>query len=133
MCWVLIIYMKKSLLIALFCFSFFPLVSFAHPGRTDSSGCHTCRTNCPNWGLSSGEYHCHNSKGVSQPKEPVKSTYGDNGTGYVTPAPEYKAPKTITPAKTEVKTSPTPVRTTTQINVKSPQKSTWWNPFSWFK
>ncbi len=32
----------------------------AHPGRTDSSGCHTCRTNCPSWGLSYGEYHCHN-------------------------------------------------------------------------
>lgn len=33
----------------------------AHPGRTDSSGCHTCRTNCESWGLSYGEYHCHNS------------------------------------------------------------------------
>ena len=32
----------------------------AHPGRTDSNGCHTCRTNCDKWGLSTGEYHCHN-------------------------------------------------------------------------
>ena len=31
----------------------------AHPGRTDSSGCHTCRTNCSKWGLSTGQYHCH--------------------------------------------------------------------------
>lgn len=31
----------------------------AHPGRTDSSGCHTCRTNCPKWGLRYGQYHCH--------------------------------------------------------------------------
>lgn len=33
--------------------------SQAHPGRTDSAGCHTCRTNCPDWGLDYGEYHCH--------------------------------------------------------------------------
>ena len=32
---------------------------FAHPGRTDSSGCHTCRTNCSKYGLKTGEYHCH--------------------------------------------------------------------------
>lgn len=31
-----------------------------HPGRTDSSGCHYCRTNCESYGLSYGEYHCHN-------------------------------------------------------------------------
>lgn len=35
--------------------------AFAHPGRTDASGCHTCRTNCANWGLKTGQYHCHNS------------------------------------------------------------------------
>lgn len=33
--------------------------TYAHPGRTDSSGCHTCKTNCSSWGLSQGEYHCH--------------------------------------------------------------------------
>lgn len=32
----------------------------AHPGRTDKYGCHTCRTNCAYWGLSYGQYHCHN-------------------------------------------------------------------------
>lgn len=35
--------------------------AFAHPGNTDSSGGHTCRTNCEKWGLSYGEYHYHNS------------------------------------------------------------------------
>ncbi len=67
-----------------------PIISFAHPGRTDSSGCHTCRTNCPSWGLSYNEYHCHRAKASPQPKEPIKSIYGENGTGYTTPAPEYK-------------------------------------------
>jgi len=37
-----------------------PNVVLAHPGRTDSNGCHTCRTNCAYWGLKNGEYHCHN-------------------------------------------------------------------------
>lgn len=32
----------------------------AHPGRTDSKGGHTCRTNCERWGLKYGEYHYHN-------------------------------------------------------------------------
>ncbi len=35
---------------------------FAHPGRTDKKGCHTCKTNCRKWGLSTGQYHCHRSK-----------------------------------------------------------------------
>ena len=36
-----------------------PKATQAHPGNTDSAGCHTCRTNCPSWGLSYGQYHCH--------------------------------------------------------------------------
>lgn len=76
--------------------------TYAHPGNTDSSGCHTCRTNCPSWGLDTGEYHCHRAKAIPQPEEPIKSTYGANGTGYISPAPEYKNP---TPT-TETKTSP---------------------------
>ncbi len=34
----------------------------AHPGRTNSSGCHTCRTNCSKWGLRYGQYHCHGTQ-----------------------------------------------------------------------
>ena len=69
-----------------------PFLAFAHPGRTDAYGCHTCRTNCPSWGLSYGEYHCHNAKALPQPEEPIKSKYGESGTGYTIPAPEYKQP-----------------------------------------
>lgn len=83
--------------------SFGPTVTFAHPGRTDSSGCHTCRTNCPNWGLSYGEYHCHRSKGVPQPKEPVRSIRDQQIT---VPAPEYKIPKANeTPTKANLNTN----------------------------
>lgn len=37
-----------------------PTACMAHPGNTNSAGCHTCRTNCAKWGLATGEYHCHN-------------------------------------------------------------------------
>lgn len=86
----------KQTLIILACF-IFPVIVHAHPGRTDSSGCHTCRTNCSSWGLSNGEYHCHRAKAAPQPKEPIKSTYGEGGTGSTSPAPEYKNPKVETP------------------------------------
>lgn len=52
---------KRTIVVFIFCsiFLFNPNVVLAHPGRTDSSGCHKCNTNCAKWGLNSGEYHCH--------------------------------------------------------------------------
>lgn len=85
--------MNSMLKVMLLLFLFLPSFALAHPGRTDSSGCHTCRTNCSNWGLSTGEYHCHNAKALPQPSYPIKSTYGENGTGTTRLAPEYAAPK----------------------------------------
>ena len=37
------------------------LPASAHPGRTDSQGGHTCKTNCEKWGYKFGEWHKHNS------------------------------------------------------------------------
>lgn len=42
-----------------------PTACEAHPGGKDSNGCHTCKTNCAKWGLSTGEYHCHGGGGSS--------------------------------------------------------------------
>lgn len=59
-----------------------PISVFAHPGRTDSSGCHTCKTNCSSWGLDDYEYHCHsgntytNSKGDVYDKAGTKISSG---------------------------------------------------------
>lgn len=59
-----------------------PTIVFAHPGRTDSSGCHTCKTNCSSWGLEDYEYHCHsgntytNSKGDIYDKAGTKISSG---------------------------------------------------------
>jgi len=57
----------------------FSQFSSAHPGRTDSSGGHTCRTNCESWGLEYGEYHYHNgggSSGVDHTQEYIQASTG---------------------------------------------------------
>src|SRR3989344_6831902 len=94
--------MKKIILILIAIILLTPSLILAHPGRTDSSGGHTCRTNCASWGLSTGEYHYHRSKGVPQAKEPVRSIRNKNGIGKTVPAPEYK-----TPASNTINTTPT--------------------------
>lgn len=94
----------KSIVIILFALIFFVNipVAFAHPGRTDSSGCHTCRTNCPSWGLSYGEYHCHGGGTVINP--PIQNTapiLQPTSTPYIptnTPVPTYTPTPTLTPA-----------------------------------
>lgn len=55
----------SGLLVFLFLVNYSLNVVHAHPGRTDSSGGHTCRTNCEKWGLKYGEYHFHNGEGTS--------------------------------------------------------------------
>lgn len=95
---------KTFFIIPLLIGLFLPISVFAHPGRTDASGCHTCRTNCPSWGLSTGEYHCHRAKALPQPLEPIKSTKGvDGSAGYTAPAPEYKTPiiNNVSPSKSQ--------------------------------
>ncbi len=111
--------MKKAYLTFLFLFIFLPSVTLAHPGRTDSSGCHTCRTNCAKWGLSTGEYHCHRAKTLPQPKEPIKSHFSETG-GYITPAPEYKQPATN--IKKAVTTTAEVKPVVKQVEVKSTAK-----------
>ena len=82
-----------------------PFFVYSHPGRTDSYGCHTCRTNCENWGLSTGEYHCHNAKVLPQPEEPVTSHYSETG-GYTEPTPQYSNTKQIINERELIKNTP---------------------------
>ena len=51
------------IMVALFLSAAAPLS--AHPGGTDASGGHTCRTNCTSWGYSYGQYHRHGGGGGS--------------------------------------------------------------------
>lgn len=112
--------MKKTTIILIVLTFIIPSVSFAHSGRTDSSGGHTCRTNCASWGLSTGEYHYHRSKGVPQAKEPVRSIRNEGGVGQTVPAPEYKIP-TSTVNTSTINTIPTPSTQT--------EKKSWINRF----
>ncbi len=73
----------------------------AHPGRTDSRGGHTCRTNCEKWGLKDGEYHYPN---------------GGSGNNEVTPTPTPMPNPTSMPDPTPTPTvtiAPTPTVTST--------------------
>ena len=41
--------------------------AFAHPGGTASDGCHYCRTNCAQWGVATGQRHCHGQTPTPEP------------------------------------------------------------------
>lgn len=118
--------MKKYLILVIaLSYLFFPSISMAHPGRTDAYGCHTCRTNCAKWGLSTGEYHCHQAKALPQPKEPIKSHKTDTGTGFTTPAPEYKQPATPTSQKIDVTQKEEPKMQNIQSEINTQSKESW--------
>lgn len=104
---------RSSLGIALIMLFALPLTASAHPGNTDAYGCHTCRTNCAKWGLSTGEYHCHRAKALPQPEEPIRS----HSDGTTELWPEYKNPSpTVTPVSTPKPTTPT-VNTTATAKI----------------
>jgi endonuclease YncB( thermonuclease family) len=74
-----------------------PSQVLAHPGRTDSSGGHTCRTNCEQYGLEYGEYHYHNGGGSSTPSSSSPTL---TPTPAPTPAPRPVAQPKPAPKKT---------------------------------
>ena len=54
-------------------------VTYAHPGRTDEDGGHTCYTNCEEWGLEYDEYHYHDEpeeEEYVEPEEPEEKARG---------------------------------------------------------
>ncbi|MCG7378841.1 copper amine oxidase N-terminal domain-containing protein [Paenibacillus sp. ACRSA] len=69
---------------------------FAHPGRTDSNGGHTCWTNCAKWGLEYGEYHYHNG-GSSSSSSKSSGSSSSSSSKKTTPA----KPKETKPQYTE--------------------------------
>lgn len=75
--------MKKKFIIVILLIGMMPSVVLAHPGRTDSNGCHYCRTNCTKYGLSNGQYHCHNggsSSGSSNSGTTITKTKSNDAT-----------------------------------------------------
>ena len=81
--------MKKSIGVLLLIVSLFSISTsvLAHPGNTDGSGGHTCRTNCTEkWGLNYGEYHYHNGGGSdsssSSDSQPSYNAQAERDNGY---------------------------------------------------
>jgi hypothetical protein len=90
----------------------------AHPGRTDSSGGHTCRTNCESWGLGYGEYHYHGGGG--------SSSGGSVDNSFTAPIQEVVIYPTNTPIPPRIPTAtPTriPTRTPTPTITLAPSPS----------
>jgi hypothetical protein len=96
--------MKKPLLLFVLLFFFSVGSTEAHPGRTDSSGGHTCRTNCEEWGYSYGEYHYHGGGGSS------------TGGSYTAPVQETVQETVVLPTNTPILT-----RIPTRIPTKAPK------------
>jgi competence protein ComEC len=89
--------MKKLIsLFSILMFLTIPLASVqASPGGTDSSGGHTCWTNCAKYGLETGEYHYHDDEGniiredkPTDPKPPI-GLFTDTGGHWAESAIEY--------------------------------------------
>ncbi|GLV65331.1 hypothetical protein Bmyc01_40000 [Bacillus mycoides] len=70
---------KKLLLTTSVALLVAPISAYAHPGRTDANGGHTCRTNCEKWGLQYGEYHYHNKPASSSGATDPAPSQNNNG------------------------------------------------------
>ncbi|PEU78043.1 hypothetical protein CN386_14210 [Bacillus cereus] len=71
--------LKKLLLTTSVALLVAPISAYAHPGRTDANGGHTCRTNCEKWGLQYGEYHYHNKPASSSGATSPAPSQNNNG------------------------------------------------------
>lgn len=94
----------KLICVVLLCFLLItPNKVEAHPGRTDANGCHYCRTNCAKWGLSDGQYHCHNGGGYNSSSSNSynsTSSYGSTSpSNYSQPAPPKSSDNTLKSVK----------------------------------
>jgi hypothetical protein len=84
----------------------------AHPGRTDSSGGHTCRTNCESWGLDHGEYHSHG--GYEAPEVEEQYIAPEQEEEYI--APLQEPTEEFTPEVVESATEPVVVSESSSDN-----------------
>ena len=109
-----VIQIRKIIILILIIFSLITPLAYSHPGRTDSNGCHYCRTNCEeSWGIPYGFYHRHN---------PVRACFEETITTSpptTTPAPTTTAPPTTTPPTT----TPTPTTTMPPTTTLPPNKT----------
>jgi hypothetical protein len=70
--------MKSVIIIFLICIQ--PVISYAHPGKTDRYGGHKCLRGCEEWGLLYQEYHLHDKDGRPI-RVKLNKTVEESGTG----------------------------------------------------
>lgn len=63
----LLLICSNAFAITLLIFGITKFPVYAHPGNTESDGCHYCRTNCAKWGEIEGVRHCHGSSTYTPP------------------------------------------------------------------
>ena len=91
-------WLPVALLLVLLVVISLPEPADAHPGGTDGSGCHTCRTNCTeSWGIPYGYYHRHN---------PVRDCFDPPPTTQPPPTTTTTRPTTTTSQQTTTTRAP---------------------------
>jgi hypothetical protein len=103
--------LSNALLVVILLYILSVGIAEAHPGRTDGSGGHTCRTNCESWGLNYGEYHYHGGGG--------SSSGGSTGGSYTAPVQETVQTQEVVVIPTN---TPVPLRLPTRIPTRVPTK-----------
>ena len=64
---------------AVLVFMALPVFANAHPGNTDSKGCHQCRTHCDKWNVPWDIKHCHGDKVEEDSSPHIKKFSQDHG------------------------------------------------------
>lgn len=84
-----------------------------HPGPKDAQGCHTCTTDCAQFGVTEGQRHCHRiDTPATPPRTPPKTEPEPDTKKLQKPKPRPKKPKssrgTRRPAKPRTSKPPVP-------------------------
>ena len=92
--------------------------AWASPGGLDDNGCHTCHTNCEQYGIADETYHCH---GAPTPTAPP-ATEAPIATSPPATSPPATSPPTTKPPPSTTKPPPTATTSTTiAVDVAAPE------------
>lgn len=99
--------------------------AYASPGGLDGNGCHTCRTNCQDYGIATDTYHCHEG-GSSSGAIFVPGASNESTDESSTEEPAASEPETIEPTQESQTTQSTTIdssHTPEDQNLNEPTKT----------
>lgn len=107
-----------AMFLAVLPFVFVVQDAWASPGGLDDNGCHTCHTNCEQYGIADETYHCH---GAPAPPAPP-ATEAPIATSPPATSPPATSPPTTKPPPSATKPPPTATTSTTiAVDVAAPE------------